>query len=256
MIQTISIVGAGKVATHLSKRLQACGLNIHQIYSRQLKDARELATIVNAQGINRWENLQFSGLDLLIIAVKDQAITEVAQQLSALPSHSTLIVHTSGSSPLSWLNTLPRRGIFYPLQSFSPGREPDFEQIPICVEAPNPADQKLLVELGQRISQKVQVTSEADRRSLHLAAVFVNNFANHLYQIAAKILAERQLPFDLLLPLIQETAAKIQGHDPAEMQTGPALRGDRATIERHLDMLEEHPEWRELYGVFTALIRA
>ncbi len=256
MIQTISIVGAGKVATHLSKRLQACGLNIHQIYSRQLKDARELATMVNAQGINRWENLQLSGLDLLIIAVKDQAITEVAQQLNALPSHSTLIVHTSGSSPLSWLNTLPRRGIFYPLQSFSPGREPDFEQIPICVEAHNPADQKLLVELGQRISQKVQVTSEADRRSLHLAAVFVNNFANHLYQIAAKILAERQLPFDLLLPLIQETAAKIQGHDPAEMQTGPALRGDRATIEKHLDMLEEHPEWRELYGVFTALIRA
>lgn len=255
MIQTISIVGAGKVATHLSKRLHACGLHVRQIYSRQLEDAQELATSVNAEGINRWENLQFSGLDLLIIAVKDQAIPEIAKVLSKLHSH-TLIVHTSGSSPLSWLNDLPHRGIFYPLQSFSPGREPDFDQIPICVEAPDPVDQKLLVELGQRISQKVQITSEADRRSLHLAAVFVNNFANHLYQIAAKILAERQLPFDLLLPLIQETAAKIQGHDPAEMQTGPALRGDRATIERHLDMLEEHPEWRELYGVFTALIRA
>ena len=193
MIQTISILGAGKVATHLSKRLQKSGLHIRQIYSRQLKDAQELATIVNAQGINRWEDLQFSGLDLLIIAVKDQAIPEIAQVLSTLPSHSTLIVHTSGSSPLSWLNDLPHRGIFYPLQSFSPGREPNFSQIPICVEATNPADQKLLLELGQRISQKVQVTSEADRRSLHLAAIFVNNFVNHLYQIAAEILAERQL---------------------------------------------------------------
>ncbi|MDX2070960.1 MAG: Rossmann-like and DUF2520 domain-containing protein [Haliscomenobacter sp.] len=256
MIQSISIVGAGKVATHLSKRLRASGLNIRQIYSRQLEDAQELAATLNAEGINQWKDLQFSELDLLIIAVNDQAIPEVAQILSTLLSHSTLVVHTSGSSPLSWLNALPRCGIFYPLQSFSPGREPDFQQIPICVEAPAQSDQNLLIELGQRISQKVQVTSEADRRSLHLAAVFVNNFVNHLYQIAAEILAERHLPFDLLLPLIQETAAKIQGHNPAEMQTGPALRGDRATIERHLDMLEDHPEWRELYGVFTALIRS
>jgi predicted short-subunit dehydrogenase-like oxidoreductase (DUF2520 family) len=101
----------------------------------------------------------------------------------------------------------------------------------------------------------VRLTSESDRKQLHLAAVFVNNFVNELYQIGAEILTEKRLPFELLLPLIQETAAKVQGHDPAEMQTGPALRGDRATIERHLDMLEEHPEWRELYGMMTGLIR-
>ncbi len=253
---TINIIGSGKVAFHLSKRLHACGLTIRQIYSRQLDKALQLATAVNAQGVSRWNDVQAEGVDLIIIAVNDQAIPEVAKALAKHLPSPPLVVHTSGSSPLNWLSDfLPRTGIFYPLQSFSWGREPNFAAIPICIEAQHPADEKLLLELGQRISQKVQLTTEADRKTLHLAAVFVNNFVNELYQIGAAILAEKNLPFDLLLPLIQETAAKVQAQAPAEMQTGPALRGDLTTIERQLDLLEAHPEWRELYGLMTGLIR-
>lgn len=257
MIQQISILGAGKVAEHLGKRLRDCGLNIQQVYSRQISDAETLAKKLDAEGINDWNLLATEKLDLLILAVRDQAIPEVVQQIKPFLSHSTLVVHTSGTSPLHWLSDdLPHTGIFYPLQTFSPGREPDFGQIPICIEASNIADQQLLLELGQRISHKVQITSEADRRTLHLAAVFVNNFVNHLYQIGAEILAEKGLSFELLLPLIQETAAKIQQQSPATMQTGPAIRGDEVTIRRQVELLESHPEWQALYRAITALIQS
>jgi len=252
----LSVIGAGKVAWHLSKRLHACGLHVRQVYSRQLDKALQLATEVNAKGINRWEDLDATGVDLIIIAVSDQAILEVAQQLSRQLVHPPLVVHTSGSSPLSWLSeALPRSGIFYPLQSFSWGRVPDFTTIPICIETAHPEDQNFLIQLGERISHQVRLTSESDRKQLHLAAVFVNNFVNELYQIGAEILAEKRLPFELLLPLIQETAAKVQALPPDQVQTGPALRGDLSTIERQLDLLEAHPDWRELYGLMTGLIR-
>lgn len=256
MIHRISIIGAGKVATHLGKRLFDCGLDIQQIYSRQLPDAENLAQKLDAEGINDWSLLNTEKLDLLILAVRDQAIPEVVQQIKPYLSSSTLVAHTSGTSPLNWLSDhLLRAGIFYPLQSFSPGREPDFSQIPLCIEASDLGDQQLLLELGQRISHKVQITSEADRRTLHLAAVFVNNFVNHLYHIGAEILAEKKLPFELLLPLIQETAAKIEHQGPANMQTGPAIRGDEVTIQRQVKMLENHPAWRDLYETFTTLIQ-
>lgn len=257
MIHRISIIGAGKVATHLGKRLLDCGLGIQQIYSRQLSDAENLAQQLDAEGINNWSLLNTEKLDLLILAVRDQAIPEVVQQIKPYLSSSTLVAHTSGTSPLNWLSDhLPRAGIFYPLQSFSPGREPDFSQIPLCIEASDLGDQQLLLELGQRISHKVQITSEADRRTLHLAAVFVNNFVNHLYQIGAEILAEKNLSFELLLPLIQETAAKIEQQSPANMQTGPAIRGDEVTIQRQVKMLENHPEWQKLYLMMTRLIQS
>lgn len=257
MIQNLSIIGAGKVATHLGKRLHDCGLNIEQIYSRQLPDAEALAQNLNAEGINDWKLLNMEKLDLLILAVRDQAIPEVVQHIKPLLSSSTLVAHTSGTSPLDWLSDhLPRAGIFYPLQSFSPGRQPDFSSIPLCIEASNLEDQQFLFELGQRISDTVQITSEADRRTLHLAAVFVNNFVNHLYQIGTEILADKNLPFGLLLPLIQETAAKIQTQAPATMQTGPALRRDEMTIQRQVELLKDHPEWQKLYLMMTHLIQS
>lgn len=257
MIQRVSIIGAGKVATHLGKRLHDCGLDIQQVYSRRLSDAETLAQQLDAEGINDWSLLKTEKLDLLILAVRDQAIPEVVQQLKPLFSHPTLVVHTSGTSPLHWLSDyFPRAGIFYPLQSFSPGRVPDFSQIPLCIEASNFEDQQYLFELGQRISHTVQITSEADRRTLHLAAVFVNNFVNHLYQIGTEILAEKELPFDLLLPLIQETAAKIQTQAPETMQTGPAIRRDETTIQRQTELLENHPDWQKLYLLMTHLIQS
>lgn len=257
MIQRISIIGAGKVATHLGKRLHDCGLDIQQVYSRRLSDAETLAYQLDAEDINNWSLLNTEKLDLLILAVRDQAIPEVVQHIKSLLSPSTLVVHTSGTSPLHWLSDhLPRAGIFYPLQSFSPGRAPDFSQIPLCIEASNVEDQQHLFELGQRISHKVQITSEADRRTLHLAAVFVNNFVNHLYQIGTEILAEKDLSFDLLLSLIQETAAKIQDQNPAAMQTGPAIRRDEMTIQRQTELLENYPDWQQLYLLMTRLIQS
>jgi predicted short-subunit dehydrogenase-like oxidoreductase (DUF2520 family) len=255
-LQHISIIGSGKVATHLGHALYTQGLRIGQVLSRDHTHAQTLAKTLEAEAVQHWAELDLGSIDLLLIAVNDQSIPEVAQAIQrVLPEREPLVVHTSGTSPLQWLSDrLPRSGIFYPLQSFSPGRSPDFASIPLCIEAGHPADEALLLHLGQRISQRVQVTSAADRRSLHLAAVFVNNFVNYLYHIGAELLAEKDLPFALLWPLIAETAAKIQQQSPQAMQTGPALRGDAATIAQHLAALEDKPEWQDLYRRFSGLI--
>ena len=143
-----------------------------------------------------------------------------------------------------------RKGIFYPLQTFSKNREVNFNTIPICIEAKEEADLELLTNLGNSLSEKVVEIDSDERSKLHLAAVFVNNFVNHLYAIGDDILGNNELSFDLLHPLIEETASKVKTLSPSEVQTGPARRGDQKTIEKHLHLLTEGPE-SELYQQLT-----
>ena len=147
-----------------------------------------------------------------------------------------------------------RKGVFYPLQTFSKNREVNFNNIPICVEATEPRDLKLLMNLGKSLSEKVVEVNSEERSKLHLAAVFVNNFVNHLYAIGDDILSNNELSFDLLHPLIEETANKIKILAPSQVQTGPARRGDQKTIEKHLHLLKEGPK-SDLYQQLTASIR-
>ena len=180
--------------------------------------------------------------ELYILAVSDDAIPLVAKQLSSHLSHNALVVHTSGNTPSSILSDhFQHCGIFYPLQTFSIERQANFEQIPICIDSPHPKDLKLLEWVAQQISPKVYPITDEQRAILHLAAVFVNNFTNHLFYISEDILEQEQLPFDLLKPLIAETFAKIQTHRAKEVQTGPAIRGDVMSINRHLKYLESFP---------------
>jgi predicted short-subunit dehydrogenase-like oxidoreductase (DUF2520 family) len=145
-------------------------------------------------------------------------------------------------------------GVFYPLQTFSKSRKVDFSDIPICIEANHPSNLMKLEELGQKISNTVSQINSEERKTLHLAAVFTNNFVNHFYAIGAEILQAKKLDFELLKPLIRETAAKIEALDPVEAQTGPAKRNDQTIIGLHLKMLRNKPEYQKIYSFVTESI--
>lgn len=250
---SIVLIGAGNIGYHLGKRLKDSNLNIIQIFSRQPEKAKRLSEALQVPFVTDLKQL-VTGADLYILAVNDGAIMEVASQLSI---DNGLVVHTSGATPSTVLQPYFQRfGIFYPLQTFSISKAVDFEQVPICVHANNTLDEDFLFKIGHQISSKVYHIDDEQRSILHVAAVFVNNFTNYLFQIGYDILEKENLPFDLLRPLIRETAEKVQEHSPSEMQTGPAIRKDEATIERHLQYLERFPAYQELYQILTDRIKS
>ena len=233
----ISLIGSGRVATHLAVKL-AHQHEIIQIFSRDIEHAQQLANQVQAQAINDYA--QFSKqIDLLIIAVSDQNIQQVIQLIGNTLA-DVLIVHTSGSTNLNVLtNVHQRAGVFYPLQTFTLGREIDWELTPLFVEAHRTEDNQILIALAESLSKKVYLYNSEQRLSLHLAAVFACNFSNYCYDMAKQIVDQQQVDFSLLYPLILETAHKATQHDPKTMQTGPAMRGDQNILAMHQQMLVE-----------------
>ena len=244
----ISIIGSGNVATHLAAALKNAGHNIVQVYSRDMQHAALLAYHVKAEAIDNW-NVINPGIDLFIIAVKDDAINEMAIFLA---KYNTLTVHTSGAVDLNSLQSIiPNTGVFYPLQTLSKNKEVDFLTVPLCIEGSDETITKTLEQLAQTISNKVYRVSSAQRKVLHLAAVFACNFPNYLYSVAQQLLAGQDMGFDMLRPLILETAHKVQDHLPADVQTGPAIRNDENTMTIHLQMLDDEPVLKELYQVLS-----
>lgn len=244
---SITIIGSGNVAQHLISAFKnATGIALKQVLARQ---KNSLTHLLDADSIiTDYDNLQAT--DLIIIAVTDDAIAEVSQQI---PFENQLVVHTSGSVAMNALSDQNRKGVFYPLQTFSKNKTVDFKSIPICLEAENNTDFELLEKVAQSISNiNYQVDSE-QRKALHVAAVFVSNFVNHLYQIGHDICKENELPFDILKPLIQETAHKILLLTPNEAQTGPARRQDTQTINAHLSFLTDQNQ-KEIYKLLTKSI--
>ena len=243
----VVIIGAGNVATHLYRSFsQAEQLDVIQVFNRKkshldfVKDP--------AKRISDYEMI--AEADLYIIAVKDEAIREVSEKLSG---NNGLVVHTSGSVAMEDLSKFDNYGIFYPLQSFSKNKEVKFSNIPICIEASSEENLKFLREIGLMISEKVFEVNSKQRKALHLSAVFVNNFTNHLFTIAADYCEENELPFDILRPLIKETFAKIESIPPYSAQTGPAMRKDQKTIEAHLELL--NTDQRKIYQTLTDSIQ-
>ena len=252
MIKKVVIIGAGNLATQLALTLVEKGIQVKQVYSRKLESASELAEKVNAGFTNDLSQL-ISEADLYIIAVKDSAIQEVLENLQI--DECRLIVHTAGSIPMSVLEGFTSNyGVFYPLQTFSKSRKVDFADIPICIEANHPANILKLEELGNKLSNSVNQINSGERKTLHLAAVFTNNFVNHLYSIGAEILHDKKLDFELLKPLIRETAEKIQKMHPLDAQTGPAKRNDQAIIHSQLKMLHNQAEFQKIYSFVTESI--
>lgn len=255
IIPSIVVVGAGNVACSLAKRAHAQGLHVKQVFSRDLGKARNLAELIAAQTISELRDLDLQA-DFYILAISDSAIGSVAERMSELLPQSAFVVHTSGATPLLTLQPFFEHcGVLYPLQSFSQNREIDFSKVPFCLETAQKEDYQELEHLARRLSDQIYVVDSEKRQTLHLSAVFVNNFVNHLYTIGAELLVEKGLPFALLQPLIQETAAKILDQSPANMQTGPALRRDQITMDRHLELLSNHPSLQQLYEFFSTAIQ-
>jgi predicted short-subunit dehydrogenase-like oxidoreductase (DUF2520 family) len=188
---------------------------------------------------------------MYIIAVPDDAIASVS---SKLPFKNRLVVHTSGSVALNALDDKNRKGVFYPLQTFSKDKALDFSTIPICIESENSNDFQVLDKVAKSISNAVFAVNTDQRKALHVAAVFVNNFVNHLYQIGNEICEEHQVPFEILKPLIQETANKINTLSPKDAQTGPAKRKDTQTINSHLNFLSNENQGT-IYNILTQSIQ-
>jgi len=243
----VSIIGSGNVAQHLIVAFsKTTDIELVQVFAR--KDAA-VAHLTSPDKIYTNFN-DIIAADLFIIAITDDAITEVS---AAIPFSSELVVHTSGSVSIEAINNKNRPGVFYPLQTFSKSKEVDFKTIPICIETKNEKDFEILEKVAKSISNTVYKINSEQRKALHIAAVFVCNFVNHLYQIGNDICIENDLPFDILKPLIQETANKILTLSPNQAQTGPAKRKDIQTINAHLNFLSDDNQ-KEIYKMLTKSI--
>ena len=244
---SINIIGTGNVAWHMAQTLSTA-----ENYSLQGVAGRSKKSLEDFKSFAK-ETTQIHKLtpsDITMIIVSDEAIQKV---LKDIPYSSGLFVHTSGSVPINALKTYSNCGVFYPLQSFSKEVGLNFKEVPICIEASSKLNLGVLEELGFALSEKVTKISSAQRKKLHLAAVFVNNFSNHCFTIAQELCDQEEVPFDLLRPLLNTTANKALSHKPSEVQTGPAKRNDQETIASHINQLS-NPMQQEVYKILSEAI--
>ena len=247
----VVFIGSGNVATHMAKAFKATGHVVTQVWSFNPVHAAVLAATVDAIPVNGFSDLDDQS-DLIVIAVKDDAIAEVAAQLSG---SNALVVHTSGATDLSVLAGLKHFGVLYPLQTFSKARELDFRKVPLCIEAAESKSLSILKAVAGSLSDSVFTVDSHQRRLLHVAAAFACNFVNHMYTLSHMILDQNGLEFELLRPLIRETAEKVQHLLPADAQTGPAVRHDEKTLRAHLNLLQDQPELQHIYQTLSDSIK-
>lgn len=246
MIQVV-LIGSGNLAHHLiSILVQNQNIDLVQVFSRQKQN---VSKFLDSQKIT--DNLEeLVKADVYILAISDDAIASVSAQL---PFENRLVVHTAGGVSMNSLDKKNRRGVFYPLQTFSKNTPIDFSEITICLESETDSDYVILEKTAQVFSNKILKINTEQRKALHTSAVFVNNFVNHLYQIGNEICIENNLSFEILKPLILETAHKINSVSPIEAQTGPAIRNDFQTIESHLNILKNENH-KSIYKTLTQSI--
>jgi len=244
----IVILGAGNVATHLFKAFnKSKELSVNQWYNRSIKSLQPFKNKVEiCDDISTLKEA-----DIYILAVSDDAVAELSK---ALPFENKLVAHTSGSVNIHDLDKKHRRAVFYPLQTFSKDVDMDFKNVPFCIEALEKNDTIMLKFIADAIGSTSQKVNSVQRQVLHLAAVFVNNFTNQLYRLGHEISDAKNVNFDILKPLILETAKKVQTVSPFNAQTGPALRRDKRTIKRHLKLLESDLH-KEIYELLTESIQ-
>lgn len=250
----VVFIGCGNLATHLSKVLMDEGrCSIVQLYSRTEQSAATLSARLGDVPYTN-EITALIEADLYICALKDSVIEEVLEKADII--RGKRIAHTAGSVSVEVLSRFTNEyGVLYPLQSFSKTKEVDFSKIPIFIEASSQTFREDLVTLATRISDKSYLLDSEQRKQIHLAAVFVSNFVNHLYAVGEKMMVETGVPFEALLPLIEEVAEKVHTMSPVLAQTGPAIRRDRNVLSMHEAMLEERPDWLQLYKELTQSIQ-
>ncbi len=245
---SVVILGAGNVATHLFKAFSNTNQAVViQWYNRNLNALKSYKTSVEITD----DLSQLKDADLYILAVSDDAIKPLS---SLLPFENRLVAHTSGSVSLYDIDKKHKRGVFYPLQTFSKSADINFTDVPVCIEALKSDDYHLLKNLAIGIGSPTKKVNSDQRKVLHLAAVFVNNFTNQLYRIAHEITESEGAEFDVLKPLILETAKKVQDISPYMAQTGPAKRNDKKTLRKHLKLLKD-PHHKDIYNLLTSSIQ-
>ena len=242
MIRVV-ILGSGNVAIHLAKGLNdATGAELVQYYSRSDRNNSYFpATITRTDNLDQLEEA-----DLYIIAVKDEAVEGIGSNLAG---RGGLVVHTAGGISIDALAACPRRGVFYPVQTFSKDRALDWSGTPLALETALPEDMVFLKNFASMFSEKVFEIDSPGRRNLHLAAVFANNFSNHMFTLSKEVCLEHGLPFELVKPLILETAKKVMVLAPEDAQTGPARRLDGAVMSEQSARLDE--EKKEIYTLLS-----
>jgi predicted short-subunit dehydrogenase-like oxidoreductase (DUF2520 family) len=251
-IQNIVIIGAGNVATHLAIAFQQRKKTVLQIISRSETSAKTLAEKVKCSYSTNINDCN-PDADLYLISVTDDSIKEIVNDF---PHSNKFMAHTSGSVSMDFLNGITNDyGVFYPLQTFSKNIELDYSKIPFCIEASNENNINILLQLAGEISENTYRINFNQRQILHLAAVFACNFSNHMYSIAYNILKKENITFDILKPLIKETARKIEQTIPKDAQTGPAVRNDEATILKHIEKLKMFEDYQKLYTFMTQSIQ-
>ncbi len=244
----IVFIGAGNLAKQLSESMQRAGYDIMQVYSRTKESASVLAGRLGCSYVTSLKSV-IADADIYVVALKDSALVELLPQITDGKSERALFVHTAGSIPMTiWEGYAGHYGVFYPMQTFSKVRDVDFRTIPVFIEAKQTADLELLKEIGGTLSETVLEADSEQRRYLHLSAVFVCNFANHMFTVGERLLQEHHLPFNVMYPLLKETTEKVlSGINPSEAQTGPAVRYDENVMSKHIQLLSAHPAWQHLY---------
>lgn len=246
----VVIIGTGNVGTVLGRKISAAGHDIIAVAGRNREATDALATELQAKPVYTFDNLATEA-ELYLIAVSDTALYELPAQLPAL---SGIIAHTAGSVPMQVLSTLNRpHGIVYPLQSLRKEMVvlPD---IPLLIDASDESTAGILVDFAQTLSPQVERANDTQRTQLHLGAVLVSNFTNHLYALAKKYCTSNGIEFSLLQPLIEETATRLRQYAPEAVQTGPAARKDLITIQKHRQLIEQEPALLKVYDTLNESI--
>lgn len=248
----IVLIGAGNLATHLGKALHAAGHDMVQVFSRTMQSAETLASLLDAEPLTDMAQV-CDDADVYIFSVKDSALEQLISQLCG--GEKKVFLHTAGSMPMSvFQGKALHYGVLYPMQTFSKQREVDFSIIPCFIEANDEFALKQIEGLAGQISHRVYQLSSEDRKYLHLSAVFACNFANHCYAVSQELLQQHGIPFDVMLPLIDETAAKVHGMTPKKAQTGPAVRYDENVIGKQIQLLENQPYFQKIYDCMSKSI--
>lgn len=250
----VSFIGSGNLAWHLAPALDNLGYVVKEVYSRDPKHAAQLTARLYQAEVSK--SLDFSGSPsrIFIIATNDDAISLVARDI-VLPDDA-ILVHTSGSQPLSALDfaATEKIGVFYPLQTFTRAAKISFRDVPIFVECVNESAGKVLMQLAGALSSKSRKIDSAERKSLHIAAVFASNFSNHMLTVAYDLMKTNKMDFEWLKPLINETYQKALNIGPPDAQTGPARRGDLLILDEHMEHLREDKDLAKLYEIVSQAI--
>jgi len=249
----VVILGAGNVATHLAKALKNKGFTIIQVYSKTAVSAKSLADNIETDFTTEIADI-YKHAKIYIYALKDSALESVIAQID-IPN--AIHVHTAGSVSIDiFKDKVANYGVLYPLQTFSKTKDVDFSKVPLLVEGNSDETTESLMNIARQISDSCSLANSTQRMKLHLAAVFACNFSNYMYSIAEEIVTESELSFDILKPLIAETADKIKTLAPRAAQTGPAVRYDTNVMDKHLTMLKNNPELADIYKTLSNQIHA